>query len=300
MKTLLMPAQPEQAENRNLAKANFLKKYLPNYDANVVGAFLDNLATEQVAKLQVGAFGSIAFDVIFSPGIIPKMREPQFREAYQEFFRTFYNLETFDEKGWFIYPEEEKFHSDQRVGPNHPFFIRDWVANLRVVALMLRDIRHDSNVFSTVTNNVVESALCRMAENGEPWPDSLLNSLPITMQIRLDTIREQVKQGRVLAPGQFFRIANETEFQERQFMRGNTNTRITQVMEAIDQTSAEERFSRLPPDPATFQFNTKMDWTNPTPRQVRQSNLAPIMPTLDHAEKWVEMFLGVQRNHLRT
>lgn len=292
------PEQPEQA-NRSLAKANFLKRFLPHYDAEQVAAYLDSLTPEQVAKLQVGAFGSIAFDVVFSPGIIPKMREPEFRQAYQEYFRTFHNLETFDEKGWFIYPEEEKFYGDQRVGPNHPYFIRDWVANLRVVALMLRDIRHDTNVFSSITNNVVESALCRMAENGEPWPDSLLNSLPITMQIRLDTIREQVKQGRVLAPGQFFRIANETEFQERQFMRGNTHTRITQVMETIDQTSADERFSRLPPDPATFKFNTRMDWSNPTPRQARQSNLAPIMPTLVHAEGWVDMFLGVQRNHLR-
>ncbi len=278
-------------------KTLLLKDHLP--DLNLISAVrhLSEFSQEDLIKLKAGAFGSLAFDVVFSPGIIPKKREPEYRQAYCHFFREQYGMELFDQEDLFVFPKEEDFYFQHpQAGPNEESFLREWVANLRAVAMLLRRYRPMENTPATITNNLIEAALCRMAENGEEWPADLIYALPYPMQERLDTLRSEVKRetsaGRNLAPGQFFQMANQLEFREREFMRQSTHQRVDMVI-----TEIQGHQTLLPPEPGTgLRFDLGVDWHNPTPRQFRQVNLSSIMHNLEQAQRWADLLLGLKKN----
>ncbi len=288
------------AENPYESRACLLHGYMPRLDISKTAKYLANLDQDQAALLKQGNFSSIAFDVVFSPGIIPKTSQPEYRHAYQNYFQELYGLELFDpQTKEFLYPNEADFYHDPKLGPNDSQFFAEWIANLRAIALMKQSLSIEANVLASFANNVIEAALCRMAENGEQWPDNLLHTVPFRMQERLDRLRvqiaKQLKSGRVLAPGQFFRIANELEFHQEEFMRGNISSRVSVILETLDESSNDERFSVLPPAPTpnTLDFEAGIDWHRPSDRQARQINLHHFLPNDDSARHFTNIMLGL-------
>jgi hypothetical protein len=273
-------------------KALLLQDHLPNLDLTTTVRHLSALNDDKATQLKAGNFGSLAFDVVFSPGILPKKRERDYRRAYTAFFREQYGLEVFDQDDFFVFQNEENFYPSPGSDSNDIRFLTDWVANLRAVALMLGHFRPNESVSSIVCNNLIESALCRMAENGEHWPEDLIYALPYAMQERLQTLRAEVEarldEGYTLAPGQFFHLANDLEFREREFMRAATHQRVEMVVDQLD-----ERRPLLPPEPAfsALSFAPPVDWRHPTGRQFRQVNLSAVMHNHEQAGKWTNYLL---------
>jgi len=285
----------ETAAEKLPAKAQLLARHIPHLDPEATAHYLGDLSAEDSAKLKAGAFGSLAFEVVFSPGIIPKVREEPFKIAYLDFLNDNYPGPFFDSADQFLYQNEEVYHYDSELGPNNPEFLSEWVANLRAVYLLHRHFRPMDNAMTTISGNLIEAALCRMAEAGEQWPDNLFYTRPINIQERLYALRtqinEQIQSGQVLAPGEFFRIANELEFHQTQFLRGSVQDRVNMALEEL-----EEHGSLAPPEPDSgLKFDPGVDWNQPTARQFRQVNLSSLMSTPDQAHNWTQILLGVKK-----
>lgn len=277
-------------------KALLLRDHLPDLDLPATIRYLSGLSEDDLTKLRTGSFGSLAFDIVFSPGIIPKKREPEYRKAYTDFFRQQYDLELFSLDDMFIFQQEDDFYYNPKQGPNDSRFLAEWIGNLRAVAVMLQSYRPTEMVNMAVNNNLIEAALCRMAENGENWPDNLFFALPYPMQERLDTLRQQIAEetsrGRTLAPRQFFQMANELEFKEKDFLRGAIHDRVDMVIEEIT-----GRQTLLPPETdSNLQFDGGIDWKQPTDRQFRQVNLSALLRNLEQAQKWTRLLLGTSKS----
>lgn len=273
-------------------KALLLRDHLPDLDLPATIRYLADLSDDNLIKLRTGSFGSLAFDIVFSPGIIPKKREIEYREAYKDFFRQQYDRELFNQDEMFVFQTEDDYYYDPKQGSNDKRFLMEWVGNLRAVAVMLQAYRPTEMVSMAININLIEAALCRMAENGENWPDDLFFALPYSMQERLGTLREQITkeiaEGRNLAPRQFFQMANELEFQERDFLRGAVHDRVDMVIKQIT-----ARQTLLPSEPGSeLMFDLGVDWKHPTARQFRQVNLSALMRNLDQAQSWTHLLLG--------
>jgi hypothetical protein len=132
-----------------------------------------------------------------------------------------------------------------------------------------------------------------MAENGEHWPDDLIYALPYPMQERLQTLRTEVKarldKGQSLAPGQFFRLANELEFREREFLRGGIHQRVDMVVEQLD---GQGKMSPAGPAVSTLAYGPGVDWHRPSGRQFRQVNLSSLLHNHEQATRWTGLLLG--------
>ncbi len=286
---------PPSAEQITRNKALLLQKHLPDLDVDAASKHLGKLSEADAAKLKTGAFGSLAFDVVFSPGVLPKKRETAFKQAYRDFLESQYAGPFFDGDDHFLYQKEENYHHDLKYGPNDDVFLAEWVANLRAVKILHQRFRPMSDSVATISGNLIEAALCRMAESGEAWPDNLFYALPINMQERLHAIRSQIdaqiRQGKVLAPGQFFRIANELEFREAQFLRGSTQDRVKM---ALDELEEHQSFlpSRLDPG---LEFDVAPDYSHLSARQFRQINLSAVMHTPEQAQSWTRLLLGIDQ-----
>lgn len=276
-------------------KSLVLCDHIPHLQVTETIRRLSSISDDDLILLKTGGFGSLAFDVIFSPGIVPKKREPAYRKAYTEFFSEIYDLDLFDRDDMFVFPDEENFYFDPKTGPNDDRFLLEWVSNLRAVAILLQSFRPHESATTAVSTNLIEAALCRMAENGEPWPDNLFYALPYPMQERLDTLRRQINKeiadGRTLAPRQFFQMANELEFKERDFLRRNIHDRVDMV---IDQITGRQTLLPTAPGEAGLQFDFAVDWHSPTDRQFRQVNLSALMGNLEQAQKWTHLLLGTR------
>lgn len=277
-------------------KALSLQLHIPNLDVDATTEYLWKMSETEASKLRTGAFGSLAFDVVFSPGIIPKKKESAFKDAYRDFLKINYTGPFFDQDDQFIYQREEDYYFDKSQGPNHPLFLSEWVANLRAIKILHQHFRPMSDSVSVISGNLIEAALCRMAESGEQWPDNLFYALPINMQERLHAIRSQLdaqmRQGKVLAPGQFFRIANELEFQEAQFLRGSTQDRINMALYEL-----EEHRAMQPAEPASgLVFDAAPGIRELSPRQFRQINLSSVLHNPEQAQSWTNLLLGIEKN----
>lgn len=273
-------------------KALLLRDHLPDLDLPTTIRYLSGLSDDNLIKLRTGSFGSLAFDIVFSPGIIPKKREEKYREAYKDFFRRQYDRELFNQDEMFMFQIEDDFYYDPKQGPNDSKFLAEWIGNLRAVAIMLQTYRPNEMASMAININLIEAALCRMAENGESWPDDLFFALPYSMQERLGTLREQIaeetSQGRNLAPRQFFQMANELEFKERDFLRGAIHDRVDMVISQI----ASHRTSQPSEQNRSLQFDPGVDWKHPTERQFRQVNLSALMRNPEQAQSWTHLLLG--------
>jgi hypothetical protein len=286
------PPRVPTIEEINQEKACLIGQYIPVLDTGHTARYLGDLSESTVSKLKTGSFGSLAFDIVFSPGIIPKTREPAFKRAYKELLEPVCAGPLFDEDDLFVKQREEDFYYDQKSGANDDKFLEEWVGNLRAVYLMLRHFRPVENAASLIQSNLIESALCRMAENGEYWPDNLFYALPYPMQERLATLRKEIEReisrGRTLAPGQFFHMANQLEFREREFLRKSIEARAEMV---IAQITGHQTL--LPPEPDHgLIFDAGLDWQHLTGRQFRQINLSALLHNHQQADVWTRLLLG--------
>lgn len=291
------PEQPLSIEVKIQERVNFLCEIYPTLDRAKVEKYLSTLTPDQITKLKIGTFGSLIFDTIFSPGVIPKDKEPVYDRGYANYFRKFYGVEVFDEKGMFIYQDEADFYPVSQEGPNNKEFIREWVANIRAVTLLMSIDRTEQTPFSIVKTNLAEAAICRMAELGEV-ADNLFNILPISDQVRLQEVAEKITHHPELAPGAVFRIANEIEFARQQFARC-TSDRPGLIEEAIHEIEESPRFSALPPEPGkigkSFQAD-RVNWHDPKQHQVLFCNLHSIINNEEQLEKWTSLILNCPIN----
>lgn len=246
------------SESVNNLQVKFLKKLLPEFEYVDIEKNLSEINKDYASQLANDSFAILAFDTVFSPGIIPTTQELHYRKAYQYYFKNLYNLDVFDNKTQqFIYPNILEF---QNLSSNPALYFQEWIANLRAIAVLKLRLGSDHNITNSIKNNLIESALCRMAENGETWVDELVYSLPIKMQERLDRISKEINllllEGNTLTPGQFFRIANEIEFNESEYLRGGIEDRISMIIDTYEETSEDEKLSQLAPVSNPFEKNT--------------------------------------------
>ena len=299
MSKLSLSASPNQLssiENKLLERAQFLCEIYSQLDPDKVEKYLSTLAPNEITKLKIGAFGSLIFDTIFSPGIIPKDGEAVYRQAYDLYFRIFYKTKVFDENGMFIYQDETDFYSENQEGPNNEEFIREWVGNIRAISLMISMERPEQMPFSVIKTNLAEAAICRLAEQGEE-SENLLNVLPIQDQVRLQEVADKIALHPDLAPGAIFRIANEIEFSRQKFARC-TSDRPGLIDEAIHEIEDSPRFSTLPPEPGQISKSLQSDrvnWHDPKQHQVLFSNLHGVLNKEIQLVNWTSLILNCPR-----
>ncbi len=245
-------------ESVKYLQIKLLKRFFPVLEYSNIEKNLFEINQNYSSQLETNSFAILAFDAVFSPGIIPTTQEVYYRKAYQDYFKYLYNLDVFDnETQKFIYPNILEFQDSSL---NSTLDFLEWIANLRAIAMLKSRLGGDHNITNSIKNNLIESALCRMAENGEVWIDELIYSLPIKMQERLDRISKEINslllEGKTLTPGQFFRIANEIEFNEAEYLRGDIEGRVSMILDTYEETSEDERLSILPPVSISFEKNT--------------------------------------------
>lgn len=284
-------------------QTHLLLKLIPSLNRSEVDRRLHEFTPEQMTHFRMADMGSLAFDIVFSPGIIPKNSQPAYRIAYQTYFNQIYGLEIFDQEGQFIFPEitdvlpevEERRRQDQ--------LIVEWIANLRAVEYMRRSLIGAFEFEQLVTNNLTEAVLCRMAENGERWPEELFSNLPVASEIRLDELRQEVDkkrlQGYVLAPGQFFRAANLLEFQEKDVLRQYQEKRRATIMDMVEEAAQSKRTSStpppssvLPPQSTILSYVQAGPMSGFSPRQNRAVLMSSLMNRPEHVRKWAKLLLG--------
>lgn len=269
----------------------------PQLDPEKLKKYLSALTPSQVISLKIGSFGSLIFDTTFSPGIIPKHKELVYHQSYALFFRKLYGIDVFDRAGMFVYQDESDFYPDSKEGPNNEEFIREWVANIRAITLLMSIERTQLVPFSVVKTNLAEATICRLAELGEE-AENLFNLLPIQDQVRLQEVAEQLVHHQELAPGAIFRIANQIEFARQQFARA-TSDRFVLIEEAIQEMEDSPRFSALPPEPAPlsrrFQSD-RVDWHDPKQHHKLFCNLHSVLNNETQLNNWTSLILNCPIN----
>ena len=216
MSKLVTPSKFPEALSK---KSEILSDILPGADPEKLSDYLANLSPERQFHWGNAGFASLFFDIAFSPGIIPKSSEKDYKAAYQRYFQEQYRRPMFTEDDLFIFQNEAEFYDDPNLGPSSPTFVHDWVANLRAVALMSEHFRKpQAKTIAEIRVNLVEAALCHIVELGLPYPEDLFESLPIQDQVRLnDVIRAY--HGQELFVGELFLICNQVEFEKSKFAR---------------------------------------------------------------------------------
>lgn len=286
-------------------QTQLLLRLIPGLDMAEIDRSLHEFTENQLFNFRISDMGSLAFDVVFSPGIIPKTSQPEYRAAYQEYFNALYQFPVFDERGYFVFPEISSVQPNLENRRQYDNFIIEWVANLRAVSLMRKVLLKEFNTDSIVTNNLTEAVLCRMAENGENWPEELFRNLSIAAEERLDHLRDEITQkrlqGYVLAPGQFFRAANLLEFKEQDMIKDSLHGRRMTVMTMINQAAESKRPSSNPPasmGPVSAPRSTIMKYVPQTEighfseRQKRSVLLSSLMNRPEHVRNWAKLLLG--------
>lgn len=274
-------------------RTDFLCETFPQLDRAKVEQYISALTPVEITKLKIGSFGSLIFDTTFSPGIIPKDKEAVYRQAYASYFRKFCGVEVFDETGMFVYQDEADFYPVSQEGPNNQEFIREWIANIRAVTLLMSINRTEQSPFAFIKINLAEAAICRLAELGEQ-AENLFNLLPIQDQVRLQEVAEEIALHPELAPGAVFRIANEIEFARQQFARC-TSDRPDLIEEAIHEIEDSPRFSALPPEPGqiskSFQAD-RVNWHDPEHHHILFCNLQSILNNETQLMNWTSLILN--------
>lgn len=286
-------------------QTQLLIRLIPGLDMAEIDRRLHEFTENQLFNFRISDMGSLAFDVVFSPGIIPKTSQPEYRTAYQEYFNSLYQFPIFDESGYFVFPEISSVQPNLEDRRQYDNFIIEWVANLRAVAMMRQTLLREFNTDSIVTNNLTEAVMCRMAENGENWPEELFRNLSIAAEERLDHLREEITQkrlqGYVLAPGQFFRAANLLEFREQIMSKDSLHGRRITIMNMINEAAESKRPSSNPPAsiaPVSAPRSTIMKYVPQTEishfsdRQKRSVLLSSLMNRPEHVRSWAKLLLG--------
>lgn len=298
---------PEAIENESLFRkgqqTQLLCQLIRALSPTEVDAELHEITENQLFHFRISDMGSLAFDIVFSPGVIPKTSQPRYRQAYQKYFQQLYGFDIFDINGNFVFPEISEVMPNLQDQTLHNQFIIEWVANLRAVCLMRKYLADQHDNQSVVNTNLTEAVLCRMAENGEVWPDEVFTNLPIASEIRLNQLREEVdrkrRQGFVLAPGQFFRTANLLEFREQELKQQPLETRLAAIMEMVDQAASSQSPASLsmppqsvPSRPTFLNYLPAQSVRSYTERQSRGIMLRSLMKTPEHVHNWTMLLLG--------
>ncbi len=215
MRHIITPSKfPEAISKKTL----ILSGISPSLDPEKVQSYLTSVPPIKAVQWGQAGYASLFFDMAFSPGIIPKTHEKEYKIVYADFFRQQYGREIFTTDDLFIFQNEAEYYDEPAEGPSSPLFTRDWVANLRALAVMLQTFRHSDNNYGEMKTNLIEAACCHLLELGITPPEDLFAALPTSDQVRLQDIFKQYN-GKEVAVGELFQICNKLEFEKKDYAR---------------------------------------------------------------------------------
>jgi hypothetical protein len=186
-------------------KVFLLSRFNPQFDPEKLSAYLGGVTSDQVTKLKFGGFGTIIFDLVFDTSVIPEDEEKDYESAFNSYFRGIYGPAQVKPQivlpGKIFRPEESRFYDNSEQGPNSPRFLREWVANLRAVFLMLQHLRTTANNLEKIKSSLVKISIWKIFDESGELHEDLLHLLPITDQNRLLEAMEIVKELKNWQPG---------------------------------------------------------------------------------------------------
>lgn len=257
---------------------NFLCTGYPQLDTAKVTAHLTRLSVSDIEKLKEASIASLVFDAIFSPGIIPKFAEEKYHRNYADYFQVLYGVNVFDSEGRFIYQDEKIFH-EGREGANSERFIREWIANIRAVSIMMATARPEKSAYSMVKTNLAEAAICRQAEIGTLSED-LFNCVPIPDQIRLQEVMKNMDVKKIPS-GLMTRIAQELEFSRDEIGRATFERQKIVNKAALAVIEENPPMLSIPPKPVSLDINSydeaELKILKPKPAQKRFAKLHTVL-----------------------
>lgn len=215
MSRIITPSKFPEAIGK---KTEILCTASTSLDPEKVQNYLTSVPPIKAVQWGQAGYASLFFDMAFSPGIIPKAGEVEYKKAYAELFRSQYGREVFTEDNLFVFQNEAEYYDEPAEGPSSPLFTRDWVANLRALIVLLGSYRKSDNNYGEMRVNLIEAACCHLLELGITPPEDLFDALPTLDQVRLQDIFKQYK-GKELAVGELFLICNELEFEKQRYAR---------------------------------------------------------------------------------